>query len=83
MTLELHVTKPHRAKARLRSPALGVKANDRRLVGRQVGTPFQLGDLQDPPEGFGVDRPGGMEKTSLISLTSDKGELDHTWSRIW
>jgi hypothetical protein len=50
-------------RSRLRSPALASK----RTTGRaSVGATFQLGAV------FGVGRCGGIEKTSLISLTSEE-----------
>ena len=56
-------TRPQRAKSRLRSPALLSK----RTIGSwSVGAAFQLGAK------FGVGRCGGIEKTRLISLTSEE-----------
>ena len=56
-------TRPHRNRSRLRSPALELC----RTTGSElVGATFQLGGK------LGVGRCGGIEKTSLISLTSEE-----------
>src|ERR1700738_5172783 len=63
MSLAQNGTSPQRITSRLRSPALG----SRRTTGSgSVGATFQLGAM------FGVGRSGGIEKTSLISLTSEE-----------
>ena len=56
-------TRPHRSTSRLRSPAL---ASNRTTGSGSVGATFQLGGK------FGIGRSGGIEKTSLISLTSEE-----------
>src|SRR5262249_13623982 len=63
MSLAQKGTKPQRARSRLRSRAL---ASKRTIGSWSVGAPFQLGAK------FGVDPCGGIEKTSLISLTSEE-----------
>src|SRR5712671_7341112 len=55
-------TRPHRNRSRLRSPAL---ESYRTTGSGSVGATFQLGGK------LGVGRFGGIEKTSLISLTSE------------
>jgi hypothetical protein len=55
--------RPERIKSKVRSPALASK----RTIGNwSVAAAFQLGGK------FGVGRCGGIEKTSLISLTSEE-----------
>src|SRR6266446_2451881 len=56
-------TKPQRIRSRLRSAARG---SYRTIGSGSVGATFQLGAM------FGVARCGGIEKTSLISLTSEE-----------
>ena len=56
-------TRPHRSTSRLRSLAL---ASYRTTGSGSVGATFQLGGK------LGVGRCGGIEKTSLISLTSEQ-----------
>src|SRR4029077_15162359 len=62
-SLAQYGTRPHLSTSRLRSPALA----SYRTTGRgSVGATFQLGGK------FGVGRCGGIEKTSVISLTSEE-----------
>src|ERR1700680_2107188 len=67
-------TRPQRIKSKLRSPAFASK----RTIGTgSVGATFQLGAI------FGVGRCGGIEKTSLISLTSEERRTrPHMASRL-
>jgi len=62
-SLAQYGTRPQRNKSRLRSPAF---ASKRTTGSWSVGAPFQVGGK------FGVGRCGGIEKTSLISLTSEE-----------
>src|SRR5205823_7273990 len=62
-SLAQYGTRPQRNKSRLRWPAFASK----RTTGSQsVGAPFQVSGK------FGVGRCGEIEKTSLISLTSEE-----------
>jgi hypothetical protein len=62
-SLAQYGTKPQRITSKLRSPAFA----SYRTTGRgSVGATFQLAAM------FGVGRCGGIEKTSLISLTSEE-----------
>ena len=54
---------PHRITSRLRSPAL---VSQQTTGSGSVGAKFQLGAM------FDTGRSGGIEKTSLISLTSEE-----------
>jgi hypothetical protein len=63
MSFAQYGTSPQRTKSRLRSPAL---ASKRTIGGWSVGAAFQLCAK------FGVGRCGEIEKTSLISLTSEE-----------
>jgi hypothetical protein len=63
MSFAQYGTSPQRAKFRVRSPAF---ASKRTIGSWSVGAAFQLGAK------FGVGRCGGMEKTRLISLTSEE-----------
>src|SRR6516162_9625142 len=56
-------TRPQRRRSRLRSPAL---RSYRTTGSKSVGAAFQLGGK------LGLGRCGGIEKTSLISLTSEE-----------
>src|SRR5712671_185207 len=56
-------TRPHRSRSRLRSPAL---VSCRTTGSESVGATFQLGGK------LGLGRCGGIENTSLISLTSEE-----------
>jgi hypothetical protein len=62
-------TRPQRIASKLRSPAF---ASYRTTGSGSVGGTFQLGAM------FGVGRSGGIEKTSLISLTLEEREHGHT-----
>src|SRR5277367_2954068 len=62
MSLAQYGTRPQRIMSRLRCSAL---ASKRTTGSGSVGATFQLGGK------FGVGRSGGIEKTSLISLTSE------------
>src|SRR5258708_35576763 len=63
MSFAQNGTRPQRIMSKLRSPAFASK----RMIGTgSVGATFQLGAM------FGVGRCGGIEKTSLISLTSEE-----------
>lgn len=62
LSLAQNGTKPQRMTSRLRSPAFVSK---RTIGSGSVGATFQLGAR------FGLGRSGGIEKTSLISLTSE------------
>src|SRR5215469_10433786 len=63
MSFAQNGTSPQRITSRLRSPALASK----RMIGTSsLGATFQLAGT------FGVGRSGGIEKASLISLTSEE-----------
>jgi hypothetical protein len=75
-SLAQYGTRPQRNKSRLRSPAFTFEQDDmdnwqecrivRTTGSKSVGAVFQLGG------NLGVGRCGGIEKTSLISLTSEE-----------